>query len=83
MITPTHLIVNRSMNKLFTTALALLAFTATKSNAEELKISSWNIAWLGSHEYNERTAKDYALLADYAKKLDADVIALQEVENEK
>lgn len=83
MITPTHLIVNRSMNKLFISALAVLALVATKSDAQEVKISSWNIAWLGSHEYNERTAKDYALLAKYAKQLDADVIALQEVENEK
>ena len=51
------------------------------AQAETLKIASWNIAWLGSHEFNKRTADDYAQLAKYAVQLDADVIALQEVEN--
>ena len=69
------------MNKLFTTLLAASLFLANKANAEELKLSSWNIAWLGSHEYNKRTEKDYNLLAEYAAELDADVIALQEVED--
>ncbi len=50
--------------------------------ANELKLASWNIAWLGSHEYNHRTEADYQQLARYAKQLDADVIALQEVESE-
>jgi len=52
------------------------------SYSEELKMASWNIAWLGSHEYNKRKATDYQQLATYAQQLDADVIALQEVENE-
>jgi endonuclease/exonuclease/phosphatase family metal-dependent hydrolase len=47
-----------------------------------LKLATWNIAWLGSHEYNQRTSNDYKALARYAKQLNADVIALQEVENE-
>jgi len=55
---------------------------AAKNNAGEIKIASWNIAWLGSHEYNKRTTDDYQQLAHYAKQLDADVIALQEVESE-
>ncbi len=50
-------------------------------HAQQLKIASWNIAWLGSHEYNKRTGTDYLELARYAKQLDADVIALQEVES--
>jgi len=49
--------------------------------AETMKIASWNIAWLGSHNFNERTSNDYAALAKYAKELDADVIALQETES--
>jgi len=49
--------------------------------AQELKIASWNIAWLGSHEFNTRIQDDYNLLAKYAAALNADVIALQEVEN--
>ena len=56
----------------------LLALTA---QAEPLKVGSWNIAWLGSHKFNTRTPADYERLAQYAKQLDADVIALQEVEN--
>ncbi|MGL1958097.1 MAG: endonuclease/exonuclease/phosphatase family protein [Colwellia sp.] len=51
------------------------------AHAQSLKIASWNIAWLGSHKLNTRTVKDYIQLALYAKKLDADIIALQEVEN--
>ena len=57
-------------------------FHASLTQAEELKLASWNIAWLGSHEYNARTDKDYQQLARYAKQLNADVIALQEVEDE-
>ncbi len=56
----------------------LFALTA---QAEPLKVASWNIAWLGSHKFNTRTLADYKLLAKYAKQLDADVIALQEVES--
>ncbi len=61
-------------------AIALLSFSST---AETIKVASWNIAWLGSHEYNQRQATDYQKLARYARELDADVIALQEVESAK
>lgn len=69
------------MNKPF----LLLVFIALSQSlqAETLKIASWNIAWLGSHEYNKRLPTDYDELARYAKILDADVIALQEVESPK
>ncbi len=70
----------KSMLKIPSTLLLLMSSLLTQ--AEELKLASWNIAWLGSHEYNQRTAQDYLKLAAYAKQLDADVIALQEVENE-
>jgi endonuclease/exonuclease/phosphatase family metal-dependent hydrolase len=49
--------------------------------AQNLTIASWNIAWLSSHKYNKRSATDYQSLATYAQRLNADVIALQEVEN--
>jgi len=66
----------------FTTlAISFGLFINTSAIAEELKIASWNIAWLGSHEYNERNDSDYKKLAAYAKTLNADVIALQEVES--
>jgi len=63
--------------------MILFFILALPLQAQELKIASWNIAWLGSHKFNTRTPDDYALLAKYAKQLDADVIALQEVENVK
>jgi len=52
------------------------------SYSQELKVASWNIPWLGSHEYNKRQPTDYKQLANYARQLNADVIALQEVEDE-
>jgi len=61
--------------------LLLILLLPLSIHAETLKIASWNIAWLGSHEFNKRTTSDYVELALYAKKLDADVISLQEVEN--
>jgi len=72
------------MKKTMFTALGLIfaLFNSSTPQASELKLASWNIAWLGSHEYNQRVAADYQQLAQYAKQLDADVIALQEVESE-
>lgn len=70
-------------NSLLTTiGLIFTLVTSFTTQANELKLASWNIAWLGSHEYNQRTEADYQKLAGYAKQLDADVIALQEVESE-
>lgn len=57
------------------------AFLTTSSTAQTLKVASWNIAWLGSHEYNKRDNKDYQALTEYAQQLNADVIAMQEVES--
>ncbi|RHW75257.1 endonuclease/exonuclease/phosphatase family protein [Colwellia sp. RSH04] len=72
------------MKKSILTTIALSAglFMNTAVLAEDLKVASWNIAWLGSHEYNERHSDDYKALAKYASTLNADVIALQEVESE-
>jgi exonuclease III len=70
----------KSILRIPTTILLLISSLLTQ--AEELTLASWNIAWLGSHEYNERKTSDYAKLAAYADQLNADVIALQEVENE-
>ncbi|KGJ87592.1 endonuclease/exonuclease/phosphatase family protein [Colwellia psychrerythraea] len=64
------------------TALLLTLCSSFTTQANELTLASWNIAWLGSHEYNQRNQADYQQLAMYAKQLDADVIALQEVESE-
>jgi endonuclease/exonuclease/phosphatase family metal-dependent hydrolase len=62
--------------------LLILIMFAFPSQAETIKVASWNIAWLGSHEYNRRTGSDYLELARYAKQLNADVVSLQEVESE-
>lgn len=72
---------NIAMTKFVLLFITSLIFASTSSQAKPLKIASWNVAWLGSHEYNKRTAADYQALAHYAKQLDADVIALQEVES--
>ena len=52
------------------------------AGAAEIKIASWNIYWLTSEDPNHhrRKAGDYVKLAAYANDLDADVIALQEVD---
>ena len=66
---------------LTTASLLFSLMYVSPSYSQELKVASWNIAWLGSHEYNKRKSTDYEQLAVYAKQLDADVIALQEVES--
>ena len=66
---------------LITPLYIALVFFSTATFADTLKIASWNIAWLGSHEYNKRDNTDYQELARYATQLNADVIALQEVES--
>ena len=68
------------------TASVLLLFLvnalSASANAAEIKIASWNIYWLTSEDpdHHRRRANDYARLAQYANDLDADVIALQEVD---
>lgn len=71
------------MTKFINSLLIALTFLSPLALAETLKVASWNIAWLGSHEYNQRKDSDYQKLARYARELDADVIALQEVESAK
>lgn len=69
--------------------LAIALLLATPLHAAELKIASWNIAWLTLRPANDpdlprnltpRQPGDFTLLADYARRLDADVVALQEVD---
>lgn len=68
------------------TALVLLVFLlgafSVCAGAAEIKIASWNIYWLTSEDpdHHRRKANDFARLAGYANDLDADVIALQEVD---
>ena len=54
--------------------------------AEPLKIASWNMQWL-SNTLNKgqmkRNQNDYQVIAKYAAQLDADIIAVQEVQGKK
>ena len=57
--------------------------------AGELKVATWNLEWLTTRPAGDRSlpadvrpkgAADIAVLRDYAERLDADVVALQEVD---
>ena len=72
-------------------ALILLAlmFLALPAWAQEIKLATWNIAWLTTkpaghpdlpRDLTTRTEQDFARLRAYAERLAADVIALQEVD---
>ncbi len=69
--------------------LVLSLLAALPSAAREIKLSTWNIAWLTTKPAGHpalprgvhvRTPADYALLQRYAERLDADIVALQEVD---
>lgn len=69
--------------------LVLSLLLAWPSAAREVKLSTWNISWLTAkpaghpdlpRSVHRRTAGDLALLQRYAARLDADIIALQEVD---
>jgi endonuclease/exonuclease/phosphatase family metal-dependent hydrolase len=66
----------------------VLAF-ATRAFAGEVKVSTWNLNWLTQRsrvegelplDVHPRAAEDFVRLAGYARKLDADVVAFQEVD---
>jgi endonuclease/exonuclease/phosphatase family metal-dependent hydrolase len=59
--------------------------TVESRGAERLRLATWNLAWLDSREGEgllRRTNEDFARLAGYARRIDADVIAVQEVDGE-
>jgi endonuclease/exonuclease/phosphatase family metal-dependent hydrolase len=67
----------------------LMLLLALPAQAAELKIATWNIAWLTLRAASDpdlprnltpRQPGDFTLLAEYARRLDADVVALQEVD---
>ncbi len=67
----------------------LLVCAACTAQAADLKIATWNLEWLTARpagdpalpeDVQPKTAADIALLRRYAEILDADVIALQEVD---
>ncbi len=72
------------------TAAALVLFL-TQARAEGVKISTWNLNWLTTRtraeanlpaDVHTRAPADFDRLAAYAAKLDADIIAFQEVDGQ-
>jgi endonuclease/exonuclease/phosphatase family metal-dependent hydrolase len=68
-------------------AFVLSLLAATPSRAAELKFATWNLNWLTSREtglpadVKPRQPEDFDRLRAYALELNADVIAIQEVDN--
>jgi endonuclease/exonuclease/phosphatase family metal-dependent hydrolase len=68
-----------------TVVLCLLTVTAPR--AAELKIATWNLNWLTSRQdglpsdVKIRQPEDFERLHDYAVELNADVVAIEEVDN--
>ena len=68
-------------------ALVLSLLIASTCDAAELKVATWNLNWLTAREtglpadVKIRVADDFERLRAYALELDADVIAIQEVDN--
>jgi endonuclease/exonuclease/phosphatase family metal-dependent hydrolase len=61
------------------------ASSAARPAPRELQLASWNLEWLSSKNDRgpvRRRDADYARLAGYAMRLDADVVAVQEVDGE-
>ena len=65
--------------------LLLMTTLVLPASADVIKIATWNIEHLQASAgkgSNPRYEEDYRRLGRYAKQLNADVIALQEIENE-
>ncbi|PZW38654.1 endonuclease/exonuclease/phosphatase family metal-dependent hydrolase [Humitalea rosea] len=71
--------------------LLLILGGAGAAQARELRLVTWNIAWLTlkptghpdlPRDVRRRSAADFARLATYAAQLDADVVAIQEIDGE-
>ncbi|WP_237215250.1 endonuclease/exonuclease/phosphatase family protein [Falsiroseomonas oryziterrae] len=76
------------MRRLLVLALLLLAAPA---QATEIKLATWNIAWLTlkptghpdlPRDIRARVPEDFRLLQAYATRLNADIVALQEIDGE-
>jgi endonuclease/exonuclease/phosphatase family metal-dependent hydrolase len=67
-------------------ALPLIVLRSAPSAAAELKLATWNLEWLTDRnrdlppDVRPRQPEDIDLLRRYASELDADVIAIQEVD---
>ena len=62
----------------------LISLLAPFLSAQEVRVASWNIEHLAEHNGAgcvPRSTLDYEQLRDFSQLLNADIIALQEVEN--
>ncbi|MEJ1979209.1 MAG: hypothetical protein WDN49_26940 [Acetobacteraceae bacterium] len=73
----------------FALCLVVFAFLSWSARAADLKVATWNLEWLTARvegdpalpsDVHPKVAADIALLRRYAAILDADVVALQEVD---
>ncbi len=78
------------MARLLLALLFLLAALPAQAQ-QEIKLATWNIAWLTLKRADHpdlprgltaRRPEDFALLRGYAQRLDADIVALQEIDGE-
>ncbi|MTD94357.1 hypothetical protein GIW81_08420 [Hyphomicrobium sp. xq] len=73
------------LRAIFCSLTLLLSFPATAQTYRTLRLATWNLEHLADTNgegCRARSDADYTLLKRYAEQLKADVIALQEVENE-
>ncbi len=73
------------MHLLFAAVLMLVASATFAAEGGRLVVATWNIQHLGDgigRDQRVRSPDDYGRLRRYADELDADVIAIQEIENE-
>ena len=77
------------MNKCSIISLAVIfhfipaAAAGYGKDIERIKLATWNIEWLNAKDNTgkvKRRSEDYAKLRYYTEKLNADIIALQEID---
>ena len=75
---------SKRLNISICTLLLILSFISSEISANEFRVGTWNISWLGDgyDDLHYRTADDIKRLQKYVGKISADVVALQEIENE-
>jgi endonuclease/exonuclease/phosphatase family metal-dependent hydrolase len=70
-------------------AVLLLLLAPLAAQAADLKVATWNLSWLTTRPVGDRfvpadvvrrTDDDFGLLAGYARELNADVVAIEEVD---
>jgi endonuclease/exonuclease/phosphatase family metal-dependent hydrolase len=80
----------RSLLRLLLPCLVALAAVPAQAQ-QEIRLATWNIAWLTlkptghpdlPRDIRARSPEDFRLLRGYAERLDADIVAIQEIDGE-